>query len=366
MRMVLLLFLLIVLQSTITFNFTAAGNETDSDFERTISEHTTFTFSSSSPRTSVEVSGEWDGWKRHNMTLINDVYSINLKLNEGFYCYKLILDVDEWILDPSNSYKKYCDGILNSGFVVENLSKPKIAISNVSDSLLNLTVNYSASISGYEVSDFEAYLMNDFVKQNVNYTWDDDDWTFNIDVNFSDMNFDFGKYTLYLQAFDSNGSESNQITYPFWYESEKFDWNGALIYMIVTDRFVNGNISNDPSPLSEASSGADWEGGDFAGVISMLESGYFQQLGVSALWLTPFNTGADGTYLASDNTHQVSAYHGYWPIKAREIDSRLGTEAELKQLIALAHSQGIRIMNDFVIVSFVSCGCFMLPSHFCF
>ena len=42
----------------------------------------------------------------------------------------LILDVDEWILDPSNSYKKYCDGILNSGIVVENLSKPKIAISN--------------------------------------------------------------------------------------------------------------------------------------------------------------------------------------------------------------------------------------------
>ena len=108
MRMVLLLFLLIVLQSTITFNFTAAGNETDSDFERTISDHTTFTFSSSSPRTSVEVSGEWDGWKRHNMTLINGVYSINLKLNEGFYCYKLILHFQVHVMIPNLNSKFNC------------------------------------------------------------------------------------------------------------------------------------------------------------------------------------------------------------------------------------------------------------------
>ena len=152
-----------------------------------------------------------------------------------------------------------------------------------------------------------------------------------------------------VQALDSEGRKSNELSYPFWFEESKFDWNGALIYMIMTDRFVNGNLSNDPAPISEASQGADWYGGDFAGVISMLESNYFLELGVSALWLTPFNGGAEGSFIASDNEHRVSAYHGYWPVNAREVDSRLGTESELKELITLAHSKGIRILNDFVI-----------------
>ena len=349
MRIVLSLALLIVLQSTITLSFTASGNDIDADFERIRSSYTTFTYLSASTVNTVEVSGEWDDWKRHNMSLDKGVFSISIEINQGYYCYKFIIDGNEWILDPKNNYKKYCDGILNSGIIVENITNPYIKFSSVSDSFLNFTAEYYAGVTGAEALEFEIYLMNNFNRYDTNYSWNQGDWTVNVNLNFNEESFEFGKYTLYMHAIDLDGRKSNVITYPFWFEKEEFHWDGALIYMIMTDRFVNGNISNDPSKLPDVSYGADWEGGDFAGIISKLESGYFQDLGVSALWLTPFNTGANGTYLASDNIHRVSSYHGYWPTKARQIDPRLGTAEELKELITLAHSQGIRVINDFVI-----------------
>ena len=50
-----------------------------------------------------------------------------------------------------------------------------------------------------------------------------------------------------------------------------FVWDDALIYMLMTDRFVNGNASNDPAPLPNAAQGADWMGGDFAGVTAHID-----------------------------------------------------------------------------------------------
>ena len=336
-------------QAIIFSNFVVVAEDDSSSFSRINSSTTKFSYYAASNVDTVEVVGEWDGWLRHNLTYSNGIYSIDLEINPGFYCYKIIIDQTAWILDPSNGYRKYCDGILNSGIIIEDSSNPRISIIDESQELLNLKFDYTAGMNGSEISQVDVYLMHNFERQNISYTWNEEDWTFDINVNFSASLYDYGKYTLNVRALDSEGRVSNDISYPFWFEESKFDWNGALIYMIMTDRFVNGNLSNDPVPIADASQGADWYGGDFAGIISMLESNYFQELGVSAIWLTPFNRGADGSFVASDNEHRVSAYHGYWPINSREIDSRLGTESELKELIKLAHSKGIRILNDFVI-----------------
>ena len=349
MKPIFFVAILVLSQTLIFTNFNVVGEDDYLDFKRQNSGNTTFTHYSQTSLNSVEVVGEWDGWIRHNLTNLNGIYSIDLDIDEGFYCYKLIIDEIDWVLDPSNGYRKYCDGILNSGIIVGNFSNPKMSIASESEELLNLKLNYSAGIEGSEISQLEVYLMNNFERQNISYIWNEEDWSIDINVNFSLNSFEYGKYTLNVQAFDSEGRVSNKISYPFWFEESSFDWNGALVYMIMTDRFVNGNISNDPSSIPDVSQGADWVGGDFAGVISMLESSYFEELGVSALWLTPFNRGAEGSFIASDNEHRVSGYHGYWPVKSRDVDSRLGTEDELKELIVLAHSKGIRILNDFVI-----------------
>ena len=114
-------------------------------------------------------------------------------------------------------------------------------------------------------------------------------WTLDL-VGLSD-----GKHTLDLAITDTNGNVAYDHLVPFWIGPQSdFSWEDSLIYMIMTDRYINGNTSNDPSPTG-AAAGADWMGGDIEGVTSKIQSGYFAELGVNVLWLTPFNTNAQGT-----------------------------------------------------------------------
>jgi len=152
-----------------------------------------------------------------------------------------------------------------------------------------------------------------------------------------------GKHTIGLQA---DGNEQLAV---FWTGPQSdFVWEDALIHMVMTDRFVNGNTSNDGAP-SGAAYEADWQGGDLQGVTQMVESGYFENLGINAIWLAPLNTNPNGSFIAGDGVHQVSGYHGYWPIEPRQVDPRFGGEEALEELVEAAHSRGIRVMADFVI-----------------
>mgnify|MGYP001204598182 FL=1 len=330
-------------------SFIGTVGEEVENFERFRENQVEFSYIPSSSINSVEISGEWDNWEKHNLTFENGEYSIHLSLEPGYYCYKFIIDQTEWVFDPVNTYKKYCNSILNSGIIVDNFNNPKLEIDYLSQELFDLRVKYFGGYGGTRPDNFEISLVHNFESTNVTYVWDEEDWTIHVNLDFDNGKYELGKYTLSLVVTDSNGKSSQELYIPFWFEEEKFNWNGALIYMIMTDRFVNGNYSNDPIALPDVSGGADWQGGDFEGVISLLESGYFTEIGVSAIWFTPFNSAVNGSYLAADNNHQVSGYHGYWPVKSREIDSRLGTAEELKELVLLAHGQGIRILNDFVI-----------------
>jgi glycosidase len=156
-----------------------------------------------------------------------------------------------------------------------------------------------------------------------------------------------GKYTLVAGALDAADAAADEVLVPFWIEAEPFDWRDALIYMVMTDRFRNGDPSNDPPPYEGAEAAADFYGGDLAGVTAAIEDGTFDALGVRALWLSPFVENA--TTVELENGHGVTAYHGYWPIKARAVDPRLGTEADLDLLVSAAHRHGIRVLMDYVI-----------------
>ena len=127
-----------------------------------------------------------------------------------------------------------------------------------------------------------------------------------------------GKHTIGLK---SDGDEQLAI---FWTGPQsEFIWEDALIQMVMVDRFVNGNTSND-GISSGSSFEADWHGGDLQGVTQMIESGYFENLGINAIWLSPLNTNPNGSFIARDGVHQVSGYHGYWPIEPRQVDPRYG------------------------------------------
>ena len=87
--------------------------------------------------------------------------------------------------------------------------------------------------------------------------------------------------------------------------------------------------------------------GDLAGLTEMLRAGYFEELGVRALWISPLNDNPDDRwpwYLGLD----AEAYHGYWPSSPRSVEPLFGGEAAAHALVAEAHARGIRIILDVV------------------
>ncbi len=124
------------------------------------------------------------------------------------------------------------------------------------------------------------------------------------------------------------------------------DWRDAVLYFVMIDRFANGDPGND-LPVGNLEPPAEYQGGDFAGLRQKIESGYFESLGVNTLWLTSPIDNADFRGRGTDG-HDYSGYHGYWPRDLERVESRIGTEAELKAVIDAAHARGINVILDYV------------------
>ncbi len=104
-----------------------------------------------------------------------------------------------------------------------------------------------------------------------------------------------GKYQIALTG-SAGGKDSEPLLLPFWIEAEPFRWSDTPLYMAMTDRFVDGDGKN-PGALPAVRPEANFRGGDLQGVTQQIESGYFDKLGVRALWLSPFlQPAVDGTH----------------------------------------------------------------------
>jgi alpha-amylase len=128
-----------------------------------------------------------------------------------------------------------------------------------------------------------------------------------------------------------------------------FVWEGANLYFLMTDRFNNGDKSNDVVLNRTKISGKlrGFEGGDIKGIIKKIEEGYFDKLGINVIWLTPIveqiHDGVD------EGTGLSYGFHGYWTRDWTAIDPNFGTKKDLENLVSKAHAKGIRIMLDAVI-----------------
>jgi glycosidase len=168
---------------------------------------------------------------------------------------------------------------------------------------------------------------------------------FHVDVRVRDL--PAGKHTVAITARDPVGHESEPLLLPFWVEATPFDWRDAIIYMVMTDRFRNGDPSNDVALA--AAPGAGFLGGDLEGLRAALEEGYFDDLGVNALWLSPFNANPAGLYDDAGGSLGVSGYHGYWPVDPLAVDWRIGGGEALTAVVQAAHARGIRVLMDLVV-----------------
>ncbi len=123
----------------------------------------------------------------------------------------------------------------------------------------------------------------------------------------------------------------------------------------MTDRFNNGNPDNDVNfnRTEKAAVLRGFEGGDIRGVIQKIDEGYFNKLGINAIWLTPIVEQIHGA--TDEGTGLTYAFHGYWTKDWTTSDPNFGTEEDLKELVEKAHQNGIRIVLDAVINHTGSC-----------
>lgn len=131
-----------------------------------------------------------------------------------------------------------------------------------------------------------------------------------------------------------------------------FSWDGATVYFVITDRFANGDTSNDlnygriTEYGSERLNAATFHGGDFKGMLAKAREGYFTDLGVDVVWMTDVYEQIHGWMSGSGavNDFPHYGYHGYYPLDYTQIDKNYGTVAEFRELVDTLHSQGIRVM----------------------
>jgi len=122
--------------------------------------------------------------------------------------------------------------------------------------------------------------------------------------------------------------------------------SGDVVYLLMPDRFANGDSSNDDPAISKGlydrSNPRGYHGGDLQGVIDHLP--YLKDLGVTAIWMTPIydNSNRWGEYAG----RKVTDYHGYGIVDYYGVDEHLGTMQLLQKLVRDAHALGIKVIQD--------------------
>jgi glycosidase len=311
---------------------------------------TVFTFGDPAPAT-VAVAGEFNGWSATANLLtgpdVNGQWQTTVTLPPGAYAYKLVASdpagTATWELDPANPYTKFAGGVENSVVEVDDCQAPELryqALTTTIAGALHATVQYvdGNGAAGLDPSRLVVTLDGAPAAGTI-----DGSGLITVDAAALAKT----KHRLIVKAADKAGHAAVDLHVPFWIEDRAFDFRDGLMYFAFTDRFADGDPSNN-AISSNVDPRANYEGGDFAGITAAIDKGYFDALAVRTLWISPPNRNPDDGQ-GGTGGHLYSGYHGYWPSAADDIQPRFGDLAALRTLVAHAHSHGIRVLVDAVL-----------------
>ncbi|MBK7824335.1 alpha-amylase family glycosyl hydrolase [Nannocystis sp.] len=316
--------------------------------------------------TAPKIAGEWQAFNLATATVMrgpddDGIYHATALLPPGLQAYKVVYDLGgepQWVLDPGQGRRKYLGGLENSAVLVPDCRDPALVVESKSvqrpapgQGSYAAVARYVDGLAGAgpEPAAYTAVLRDSSGKERALSAAElkIDDTTG--DVTIAVAGLPDGKHRITVTAAAGDGRSAAPLRLIFWVEAEPFQWDDALIYMVMTDRFVDGDPGNNPGATAMADPRGDWQGGDLQGLRAAIADGTLDKLGVRAIWLTPFQTGPDEAFLASDGKHLVTGYHGYWPIRAREVDARIGGAEALQAMVREAHKHGIRVLQDYVV-----------------
>ena len=128
------------------------------------------------------------------------------------------------------------------------------------------------------------------------------------------------------------------------------DFHSQVLYSLMIDRFNNGTKDNDWKLNSpEVLDKVDYQGGDILGITKKIEDGFFADLGITTIWISPITQNPYDAWGQNVNPDtKFSGYHGYWPIYSTVVDKRFGSDEELRQMLATAHNNNHNVILDYV------------------
>lgn len=294
----------------------------------------------------VKMKGEMNSWNPNEnvMELEDGIWRTTFLANPGRYQYVFVIDGED-TLDPGNPVQVPNGlGGYNSLFVAgdpdpDNL--PYITTYNHSRRFITLQQEYADSIF--------VYWQNSRLQHSSSANL--------IEISIPAEARNMERSYIRAWAYNDDGV-SNNLLIPLHNgrvlmdpdhlkRSDHHAWN---LYMIMIDRFYDGNPDNNrPLNHPDVDPRVDYYGGDFAGITKKIRDGYFSDLGVNALWLSPVTQNPDEPYgLYPEPETKFSGYHGYWPISSSKLDDRFGTEEEWLEMLDTAHEHGIGVILDYV------------------
>lgn len=303
----------------------------------------------------VKLAGEFTDWDKGWLSMSKSGGSFEVtiapsaKVKAGeLYAYKLVTD-GQWKLDPNGTHRKIVGGEMNSALRLPEcdagpeLLSDKVSVTRTGDTgEMKVRVKVNAPNDGVLPAKMSASIDRGKIPTTG----------FAIDKATGSVSFTLpalakGKHTLSIRATDAKGRDAAPIDLPFWVEEEAFDYRDGVLYMFLVDRFANGDKANDKPVGGPVHYDADWHGGDLQGALKVMQSGYFEKMGVRTIWLSPANEQTSNSH-KGDGNQDYSAYHGYWPTKARNIEPRFGGDAALRAFVAEAHKRGLRVLLDLI------------------
>lgn len=294
----------------------------------------------------VSAAGDWNGWSRDAdpfKRVARGAWRLDLELAPGDYAYALWVD-GEPRGDPYAALRDFDP--------VTGEERPLLRVEDCAAPSLRLE---RAAVSAAGALDLELALQaGDAPIRSVEAQFEGEDRPVQARrprgagrVRLSAEGLAPGKHRLTVRATDRAGRD-RALQIPLWVEDQPFSWEGALIYQVLVDRFAGDQGALGPVPAGDDQI-ARRQGGTLQGLLQVLQSGYFEDLGVDALWLSPLTDNPDGVWEGRDG-HTTDSYHGYWPTSPdpRDIEPALGDADDLRALVAEAHARGLRVILDVV------------------
>jgi len=301
----------------------------------------------------VFLAGSMTDWDKGEIALEDSeddgTWEIELDLSgyePGSYAYKFHTAADNWYMDPSNPMSMWDAGIENSKLRVPDCSLPELKLLSldVGEGEVKAVVEARNPESSSGVIPATATLLVNGEKQAKSF-FDPEKGVFDIALSGQESK---GRVTLQLSISNENG-ECVPLVIPVWVDGKDWEWRDAVIYFAFTDRFFNARKDNDAaSACTDPDAPTNWHGGDFAGILKKVQEGYFDDLGVNVLWISPVIDNPSGCYGGQVEGISYTSYHGYFPLDIDSTEEHFGSMDELKDLVDAAHARGIRVIIDFV------------------